>query len=97
MAQYLEIAMVLAFGASWPVNVRKSWRSRSTQGKSLAFLILIFTGYLCGIAGKLMMENVNWFVLFFYVLNACMVAVDIAIYARNYRLDQQRKEEANVS
>lgn len=97
MEQYLEIAMVLAFGASWPVNVRKSWRSRSTQGKSLAFLILIFTGYLCGIAGKLLAESVNWFVLFFYILNACMVAVDIALYARNYRLDQKRKEETNVS
>lgn len=96
MEQYLEIAMVLAFGASWPVNVRKSWRSRSTQGKSLAFLILIFTGYLCGIAGKLMAEKVNWFVLFFYILNACMVAVDIAIYARNYRLDQRRKENPDV-
>ena len=96
MEQYFEIAMVLAFGASWPVNVRKSWRSCSTQGKSLAFLILIFTGYLCGIAGKLMAEQVNWFVLSFYILNACMVAVDIALYARNYRLDQKRKENPNV-
>jgi hypothetical protein len=30
-------------------------------------------------------------------LNACMVAVDIAIYARNYRLDQRRKENTHVS
>ena len=96
MAEYLEIAMVLAFGASWPVNVRKSWHSRTTQGKSLAFLILIFTGYLFGIAGKLVAGTVNWFVLFFYILNACMVAVDMALYARNYRLDQQRKEETDV-
>lgn len=96
MAQYLEVAMILAFGASWPMNVHKSWKSRSTQGKSLAFLILIFTGYLCGIAGKLMAEQVNWFVLSFYILNACMVAVDIALYARNYRLDQKRKENPNV-
>ena len=96
MAQYLEVAMILAFGASWPMNVHKSWKNRSTQGKSLAFLILIFTGYLCGIAGKLMAEQVNWFVLSFYILNACMVAVDIALYARNYRLDQKRKENPNV-
>jgi uncharacterized membrane protein len=96
MAQYLEVAMILAFGASWPMNVHKSWKSRSTQGKSLAFLVLIFTGYLCGIAGKLMAEQVNWFVLSFYILNACMVAVDIALYARNYRLDQKRKENPNV-
>ena len=88
--------MILAFGASWPMNVFKSWKSRSTQGNSLAFLILIFTGYLCGITGKLMAEQINWFVLSFYSLNTCMVAGDIVLYARNYRLDQKRKENPDV-
>ena len=97
MAQYLEIAMILSFGASWPMNVMKSYKSRTTQGKSLSFLILILFGYFCGIAGKLMAEEINWFVLFFYVLNAVMVATDLALYARNYKLDQARKEENHVS
>ena len=97
MAQYLEIAMILSFGASWPMNVMKSYKSRTTQGKSLSFLILILFGYFCGIAGKLMAEKINWFVLFFYVLNAVMVATDLALYARNYKLDQARKEENHVS
>ena len=92
MAQYLEVAMILSFGASWPMNVIKSYKARTTQGKSLSFLILILFGYICGIAGKLMAPQINWFVLFFYVLNACMVTADLALYARNYRLDQQRKE-----
>ena len=91
MAQYLEIAMILSFGASWPMNVMKSYKSRTTQGKSLSFLILILFGYVCGIAGKLMAASINWFVLFFYVLNTCMVTADLILYARNYRLDQQKK------
>ena len=97
MAQYLEIAMILSFGASWPMNVMKSYKARTTQGKSLSFLILILFGYICGIAGKLMAESSNWFVLFFYILNAVMVATDLALYARNYKLDQARKEESHVS
>ena len=97
MAQYLEIAMILSFGASWPMNVIKSYKARTTQGKSLSFLILILFGYICGIAGKLMAESINWFVLFFYILNAVMVATDLALYARNYKLDQARKEESHVS
>lgn len=97
MAQYLEIAMILSFGASWPMNVMKSYKARTTQGKSLSFLILILFGYICGIAGKLMAESINWFVLFFYILNAVMVATDLALYARNYKLDQARKEERHVS
>ena len=97
MAQYLEIAMILSFGASWPMNVMKSYKARTTQGKSLSFLILILFGYICGIAGKLMAESINWFVLFFYILNAVMVATDLALYARNYKLDQARKGESHVS
>ena len=30
----------------------------------------------------------KWYVLFFYVLNFTMVAADVALYARNKRLDK---------
>ena len=86
--EVMEVVMILCFGASWPFNVMKSYRTRSTKGKSLSFLVLIFTGYLCGIIGKLTAPNLNGFVLFFYVLNMCMVGVDIALYARNRRLEK---------
>ena len=46
MSELLEIFMVVSFGASWPLNVRKSYRARTTQGKSIAFLVLIFAGYM---------------------------------------------------
>ena len=91
IAEVMEVIMVLCFGASWPFNVMKSWRTRSTQGKSLSFLVLIFTGYLSGIIGKLMVSAPNWFVLFFYMLNMCMVGVDIGLYWRNRRLEKARE------
>ncbi len=100
MAEILEIAMVLCFGASWPMNVLKSWRARSTKGKSLAFLCLIFIGYIAGIASKLLNEAYmtefasKWYVLFFYVLNLLMVGTDLVLYARNYRLDKAREVKA---
>ena len=44
MSEILEIIMVLSFGASWPFNVMKSYKARTTKGKSLLFLLLIFFG-----------------------------------------------------
>ena len=87
--ELMEVCMMVAFGCSWPVNVIKSYRMRTTKGKSLAFLLLIFAGYLCGIAGKLLSPSCKWYVLFFYILNCAMVGVDILLYVRNDRLDKQ--------
>ena len=89
MSEILEIAMVVSFGCSWPLNVMKSYKARTTRGKSLGFLLLIFFGYICGIASKLMAPSFKWYVLFFYVLNFIMVGADLVIYYRNYQLDKQ--------
>jgi len=89
MAELFEIIMIVSFGFSWPMNVIKSYRARTTKGKSLAFLLLISIGYVFGIAGKLIGGNFKWYVLFFYVLNLCMVLTDLCLYIRNYRLDKQ--------
>ena len=97
LSEILEIVMVVSFGASWPLNVLKSWRARTTKGKSLGFLCLIFFGYIAGIVSKL--TNVaymasfssKWYVLFFYVLNFLMVGADLCIYYRNYRLDKKKE------
>ena len=96
MAELLEIVMVLSFGASWPFNVVKSYKARTAKGKSLLFLCLIFFGYIAGIASKFMNEDYmaqfseKWYVLFFYFLNMFMVGIDLVLYFRNRRLDQQR-------
>ena len=84
----LEIMMVISFGVSWPLNVIKSYKARTTKGKSLWFLVLIFLGYICGIASKLTAESYKWYGLFFYVLNIMMVAADLILYWINYRLDK---------
>ena len=97
-AEILEIAMIISFGASWPLNVMKSWKSRTTKGKSLPFLCLIFFGYIAGICSKFVNADYmaafesKWYVLFFYVLNLVMVGIDLVLYARNYRLDKEREK-----
>lgn len=99
MSEILEICMVLAFGASWPMNVAKSYKARSAKGKSLSFLILIFVGYIAGIASKFTNEvymasfSEKWYVLVFYFINIMMVSVDIALYVRNRRLDKINEAE----
>ena len=95
LSEILEITMIVSFGVSWPLNVIKSYKARTTKGKSLAFLLLIFFGYIAGIASKLVnpayMDNIaaKWYVLFFYVLNFVMVGLDLCMYARNYKLDKE--------
>ena len=102
MAELLEILMIVSFGASWPMNVIKSYKTKTTKGKSLAFLCLIFFGYIAGITSKLVNEaymaefSEKWYVLFFYVLNFLMVGADICLYARNYKLDKDKENESNT-
>ena len=101
MAELLEILMIVSFGASWPLNVIKSYKARTTKGKSIAFLLLIFFGYIAGITSKLVnvdyMANFasKWYVLFFYVLNFIMVGADIVMYIRNLKLDKEKENEVN--
>ena len=92
MSEILEIIMVVSFGISWPLNVIKSYQARSTKGKSLWFLVLIFFGYICGIASKLTADSYKWYVLFFYILNFVMVDIDLMLYWRNYRLDRGKNQ-----
>ena len=102
MAELLEILMIVSFGASWPMNVIKSYRARTTKGKSLAFLCLIFFGYIAGIASKFVNEAYmasfasKWYVLFFYVHNLIMVGADLCLYARNKKLDKEAQKNEEV-
>ena len=95
MSEILEVIMVVCFGLSWPLNVMKSYRSRTTKGKSLLFLLFIFFGYIAGIASKLVNDaymadfSSKWYVLVFYCLNLIMVGIDLCLYVRNYKLDKK--------
>lgn len=94
MSEILEIVMIVSFGASWPLNVLKSYRAKTTKGQSLPFLVLIFCGYIAGIAAKFLNETYmadlsrKWYVLVFYFINLTMVGIDLLVYARNARLDR---------
>lgn len=80
IGQVFEILMMVAFGLSWPNNIATTLKNKSTKGKSLPFLLLIDSGYLCGIIGKILSSNLVWYVMFFYVLNFIMVSTDICLY-----------------
>ena len=103
MSEILEVIMIVSFGASWPLNVIKSYKTRTTKGKSLGFLFLIFFGYIAGISSKLLNDSYmmsfssKWYVLFFYVLNLIMVGTDLCIYFRNYKLDKKKELEQRNS
>lgn len=94
MAEIFEVVMIVSFGVSWPMNVMKSYKSRTAKGKSLAFLLLIFFGYIAGIISKIINESymaqidTKWYVLFFYFLNLLMVGMDLLLYFRNVRIDK---------
>jgi hypothetical protein len=73
--------MLLCFGAAWPVSIYKSYTSRTTAGKSVVFLFIVLAGYAAGIVHKLLHSRDA--VIWFYILNSVLVAVDILVYFRN--------------
>ncbi|MHC4563479.1 MAG: hypothetical protein ACYS8X_11995 [Planctomycetota bacterium] len=85
-SQLLEAVMLICFGASWPISVVKTWRSKQTGGKSLLFMVLIFIGYLAGISAKAVAAaqagRTIALVTALYVFNAVFVLIDIVLYCR---------------
>lgn len=88
MAPIFETIMLVCFGLSWPLNVIKSYKARTTQGSSLPFILLIIGGYLAGITAKILMGQIN-FVLAVYLLNLTIVSLNVAVYIRNASLDKK--------
>ncbi len=94
----LEALMILCFGLSWPISIRKSWKSRTAKGKSLFFEFFIWVGYIFGIVRKFMLlaqatEPLGWLFYLgwaFYFLNIIEITVDMVLYIRNTRLDKLR-------
>ena len=87
LPKILEAGMLFCFGFAWPFNIYKSYKARTNMGKSLLFLIVIWTGYLLGIFHKALSPNPD-FVLWLYVINIIMVSIDLVLYYRNRRIDE---------
>ena len=88
MQECCEMIMLICFGLSWPISVYKSFRSGSTKGKSVVFIVAIIVGYIAGIAGKLVSGQLTY-VLALYVLNLVMVSVDLVLYFVNRRREKR--------
>ena len=94
MSDILETGMLLCFGASWPFNILKSWRSRTAKGKSVVFEFIVIFGYLVGLLGKYISytrTGVWAYSVWFYLADIAMVAIDIVLYFRNTALDRARE------
>ncbi len=81
-----EAGMLICFGVAWPISLVKSYRSRSTGGKSPVFSMVIILGYVFGIIHKL--QSGTDIVLALYLLNLLMVAADLALWFRNRHLEK---------
>lgn len=90
LASLFETLMIISFGISWPVNVSKAIRSRSTKGKSIIFDYFILAGYICGLISKFMTHTFN-LAFWFYFPNIIMVITDIIVYYRNRKLEEAEK------
>lgn len=84
MVSAYEVLMLICFGAAWPFSIYKSYKSKSTAGKSVIFLFIVLVGYVFGILHKLF-YNMDM-VIYMYALNGTMVMIDIALYFCNKRL-----------
>ena len=87
LANILETVMIICFGISWPLSIIRSYRSRSTKGKSLMFSCFIGFGYICGIISKCLTYTYN-LAFWFYFPNVIMVCTDIALYFRNRAIEK---------
>ena len=86
-ASILETLMIVCFGISWPLSIVRSYRSRSTKGKSLLFMCFILIGYFCGLISKMISHTYN-LAFWFYFPNIILVAADICLYFRNRMIEK---------
>lgn len=90
MSSIFETIMLVCFGLSWPINVMKAYRARTAKATSLPFILLIFTGYIAGIAAKVISHQINY-VFVVYLINIAIVFLNIVVYFRNTALDKKAR------
>lgn len=90
-----EAIMLLCFGFAWPVSIYRSYKSRSTKGKSFLFSVVVIVGYVSGIINKVL--NGGGIVLALYILNALMVSTDALLWLRNRRIERAAETGAQAA
>lgn len=81
-----ELLMLICFGAAWPFSIIRSWESRSTNGKSLLFMLILICGYVMGILNKVVNDYDG--VIYLYSLNLAMVTIDSCLWIRNRLIEK---------
>lgn len=89
MSSFLEGFMMVCFALSWPASIYKSWKSGSTKGKSLLFLLLILIGDIAGVAAKLLAGQSGLF--WVYCMNTTLVTIDTLLYLRNRHAERKTR------
>ena len=77
-----EVIMLICFGLSWPISVYKSIKSKTTKGKSVFFIFAIIIGYMSGIIGKIVNNDITY-VLILYCFNLIVVSTDLTLFFIN--------------
>jgi uncharacterized membrane protein len=84
--QGLEAGMLICFGASWPLAIAKTLRTRQVAGVSGKFMTIVLVGYLLGITAKIVKAAPvgQWPepVIALYALNALLVGFELMLYLR---------------
>lgn len=84
-----EIGMLVCFGLSWPFAIIRSYKTKTSKGKTPLFTIFLALGYIFGITNKILYSRD--IVIFFYCLNLCMVLIELYLYFRNLKFDKEKK------
>lgn len=92
MGSIFETIMLICFGLSWPLNVIKAYKAKTTKGTSLPFICLIIIGYIAGITAKLVTHQINY-VLLVYLVNLAIVSMNVFVYFRNAALDKKLQQK----
>ena len=91
-AVLFETIMLIGFGCSWPFNIAKSIKSRTTLGKSVYFEIIVIISYLFGVAAKLIIFRETGelqYSFWFYLIDIMLVTTDVCLYIRNRKIDRE--------
>lgn len=86
--QIFEFIMLACFGLSWPISLYKSIKSKSTQGKSVVFMLAILIGYVSGIIGKFVNGQLTY-VLIIYCFNLIVVSMDLILFFINRKREKE--------
>jgi hypothetical protein len=76
-AKYFEAVMLLCFGMAWPFSIYRTWKTKTSTGKSMFFLCIVLVGYVFGIFFKIYGKLDE--VIYLYILNSTLIMMDMVL------------------